>query len=73
MITVALVSGGGRGPFWPRPGRTFVASRSHSFEQLAEAIDAAFGHWDVAHPHEFTLVDGTCMGDPDQTGTRAGR
>lgn len=65
VITVELVGGGGRGPFWPRPGRTFVASRSHSFEQLAEAIDDAFGRWDLAHLHEFTLADGTCIGAPD--------
>ena len=65
VITVELVSGGERGNLWPRPGRTFLAARSHSFEQLAEAIDDAFGRWDLAHLHEFTLADGTCVGDPD--------
>jgi hypothetical protein len=65
VITVELVSGGMREDLWPRPARTFVASRSHSFEQLAEAIDDAFGRWDLAHLHEFTLADGTCIGEPD--------
>ena len=51
VINVELVSGGGRGDFWPRPGRTFIASRTHTFEQLAEAIDGAFGRWDLAHLH----------------------
>jgi hypothetical protein len=64
-ITVELVSGGTRDDFWPRPGRTFVAARSHSFEQLAEAIDEAFGRWDLNHLHEFVLSDGTCLGTPD--------
>ncbi len=25
----------------------------HSFEQLAEAIDAAFARWDLSHLHAF--------------------
>jgi len=65
IIDVELVSGGGRGDFWPRPGRTFVASRTHTFEQFAEAINDAFGRWDLAHLHEFTLADGTRIGLPD--------
>lgn len=64
-ITVELVAGGTRGDFWPRPGRTFIAARSHSFEQLARAIDHAFGRWDLSHLHEFTLLDRTCVGEPD--------
>lgn len=65
VIDVELVSGGERDDFWPRPGRTFIASRSHTFEQLAQAIDDAFGRWDLAHLHEFTLADGTVLGEPD--------
>jgi hypothetical protein len=64
-ITVELVGGGTLEDLWPRPGRTFVAARSHSFEQLAEAIDDAFGRWDLNHLHEFVLADGTCLGSPD--------
>jgi len=65
IIDVELVSGGEHGDFWPRPGRTFVAARTHSFEQLAKAIDDAFGRWDLSHLHEFTLADGTAVGTPD--------
>lgn len=65
IIDVELVSGGEHGDFWPRPGRTFVAARTHTFEQFAEAIDDAFGRWDLAHLHEFVLADGTAVGTPD--------
>jgi hypothetical protein len=56
-IQVELVSGRGA-EFWPRPGRIFAAARSHSFGQLADAIDLAFARWDLAHVHMFTLADG---------------
>ncbi len=56
-IRVELVSGRGE-DYWPRPGRIFAAARSHSFDQLAAAIDAGFGRWDLAHLHLFTLADG---------------
>lgn len=66
LITVELVSGGdNEKDFWPRPGRTFIAARTHTFEQLAEAIDDAFGRWDLNHLHEFAMADGTCVGVPD--------
>ena len=58
-VTVELVSGGQGGNLWPRPGRVLIASRSATFEQLAEAIDGAFARWDRSHLHEFTLADGT--------------
>ena len=44
--------------FWPRPGRIFAAARSHTFAQLARAIDDAFARWDRAHLHQFELADG---------------
>jgi len=53
-IRVELVDGGGR-TLWPRPGRVFAAARSHSFAQLATAIDDAFARWDRAHLHMFDL------------------
>ena len=56
-IRVELV--GGRGAdLWPWPGRVFAAARSHSFRQLADAINLAFARWDLAHLHMFTLADG---------------
>jgi hypothetical protein len=60
-ITVELVHGGHTGDLWPRPGRTLVAARSTTFEQLASAIDDAFARWDRSHLHEFTLDDGTVI------------
>jgi hypothetical protein len=59
-IRVELVSGRGA-DYWPRPGRSFVAARSHSFAQLATAVDLAFARWDLAHPHMFTLADGATV------------
>jgi len=49
---------------WPRPGRLYAAARSHTFAQLARAIDDAFARWDRAHLHEFTLADGTRLTRP---------
>jgi hypothetical protein len=68
-IRVDLVDGGGR-TLWPRPGRVFAAARSHSFAQLATAIDDAFARWDRAHLHMFDLGGGEgllidrCWDDP---------
>jgi hypothetical protein len=70
-IRVELVEGRGE-RFWPRPGRIFAAARSHTFAQLADAIDDAFARWDRAHLHEFELADGTRLttpyGDDDEFG-----
>lgn len=62
-IRVDLVEGGARDR-WPRPGRLFAAARSHTFAQLADAIDVAFARWDRAHLHEFSLADGTRLTTP---------
>lgn len=63
-IRVDLI--GGRGEhFWPRPGRIMAASRSHTFAQLAEAINAAFARWDVAHLYNFVREDGEVIGLPE--------
>jgi hypothetical protein len=40
-IRVDLIEGHGE-QYWPRPGRIFAAARSHTFKQLADAIDDAF-------------------------------
>jgi Plasmid pRiA4b ORF-3-like protein len=64
-IRVELVSGRGT-DFWPRPGRIFGASRSHTFDQLADAIELAFARWDHAHMHAFSLPDGTQITPLDQ-------
>ena len=38
---------------------------SHTFAQLAEAIDTGFARWDVSHLHLFVLPDGRQVGYPD--------
>lgn len=63
-IEVELIEGRGERR-WPRPGRLFAASPTHSFAQLATSIDDAFARWDRSHLHEFELADGTCIGLPD--------
>jgi Plasmid pRiA4b ORF-3-like protein len=63
-IRVELVEGRGE-HYWPRPGRLFAAARSHSYAQLATAIDDAFARWDRSHLHEFELTDGTRIGTPN--------
>ena len=65
-IRVDLVEGHGE-QYWPRPGRIFAAARSHSFRQLADAIDDAFARWDRSHLQEFTLAGQIrlCRPDPD--------
>lgn len=55
------------------PGRGALATSganpggrpSHSFAQLAEAIDQAFARWDRAHLCQFTLADGTVVTDAE--------
>lgn len=57
---------GGRGEdLWPYPGRVLVVGPSHTFADLARAIDDAFARWDRAHLHQFTLSDGTLVADEE--------
>lgn len=65
-IRVDLIEGHGE-RCWPRPGRIFAAARSHTFKQLADAIDDAFARWDRSHLQEFTLSGSRrlCHPDPD--------
>jgi len=62
-IRVELVEGRGQ-RLWPRPGRVFAAARSHTFLQLADAIDSAFARWDRSHLCAFDLADGTSVLGP---------
>ncbi|MHB8313144.1 MAG: IS1096 element passenger TnpR family protein [Candidatus Dormibacteria bacterium] len=63
-IRVDLVRGRGRN-LWPRPGRIFAAARTHTFAQLADAIDDSFARWDRSHLQEFALADATRLTIPD--------
>jgi hypothetical protein len=49
----------------PPPGRVFAVGSSVTFERLAEAINVAFGRWDVSHLHAFELADGRRIGFAD--------
>jgi hypothetical protein len=65
-VTVELL--GGRGEdLWPWPGRIFAVAPSHTFLDLADAIDDAFARWDRSHLSVFTLADGRVITD-DETG-----
>ncbi len=66
-ITVELL--GGRGEeLWPWPGRIFAVGPSHTFGDLANAVNDAFARWDRAHVSMFTLPDGRVVTD-EETGT----
>ncbi|WP_146179831.1 hypothetical protein [Micromonospora sp. RP3T] len=42
------MTGWGRN-WWPRPGGVFAAGPAHTFAQVAEAVDRAFGRSDLEH------------------------
>ncbi len=63
-IKVELVSGRGR-VLDPAPGRIMAIPPRTTFEGLAEAIDTAFGRWDVNHLCQFEFPDGTVVTDPE--------
>jgi hypothetical protein len=61
-VTVELL--GGRGEeLWPWPGRIFAVGPSHTFTDLTDAINGAFGRWDRSHLSMFTLADGQVVTD----------
>lgn len=63
-MTVTLL--GGRGEeLWPPPGRVLAVGPSHTFQDLAEAINMAFARWDLAHLSMFHLGDGRIVTDVD--------
>ncbi|GFZ86928.1 UPF0158 family protein [Nesterenkonia alkaliphila] len=65
-ITVELLGGRGQ-DLWPWPGRIFAVGPSHTFEDLAHAINDGFARWDRAHLSVFTLMDGQVLTD-EKTG-----
>lgn len=62
-VTVELI--GGRGEeLWPWPGRVLAVGPSHTFRDLADAINDAFGRWDRSpHVSMFTLADAQVITD----------
>jgi hypothetical protein len=69
ILRVAIIAKGGES-LSPPPGRDRLASSSHTFAELATAIDRAFGRWDLGHLHEFRFSDGRVVGmaDTDEFG-----
>lgn len=69
-VTVELL--GGRGEdLWPWPGRVFAVGPSHTFMDLANAVNDAFARWDRAHLSMFTLADGRLVTDAETGGELA--
>ncbi|MET7831415.1 hypothetical protein [Micromonospora sediminicola] len=77
-IEVELVTGRGR-TWWPRPGRVVTVAPEHTFAQFAEAVDRAFGRWDLDHLRMVVLPGGVEVSwsawrdGPAFPGTRDGR
>lgn len=70
-MTVELL--GGRGTeLWPWPGRVLAVGPSHTFLDLADAINGAFGRWDRSHLSMFTLADGRLVTDEETGAEMAG-
>lgn len=63
-LTVELL--GGRGTdLWPYPGRIFAVGPSHTFGELADAINHAFARWDLSHLSSFLLADQRMITDAE--------
>jgi len=70
-VTVELL--GGRGEeLWPWPGRVFAVGPSHTFMDLANAVNDAFARWDRAHLSMFNLADGRVVPDEENGAELAG-
>jgi hypothetical protein len=63
-VTVELLGGRGEEP-WPWPGRIFAVGPTHTFMDLADAINTAFARWDRAHLSQFVLPDGRVVTDDE--------
>ncbi|MCZ0912379.1 UPF0158 family protein [Gordonia amicalis] len=63
-MTIELLGGRGQ-DLWPCPGRIFAVGPSHTFADLANAVNTAFARWDLAHLSMFTLDDGRVVTDPE--------
>lgn len=45
------------------PGRVLLVNAEHTFADLAEAVDVAFGRWDLTPPHEFEVEGRRLLSD----------
>lgn len=63
-LRVALLGRDGEPP-GPEPGRILLVRSDHTFADLAEAVDTAFGRWDLTPPHAFELAGRALWSDVD--------
>lgn len=61
-VKVELLGGRDYEP-WPWPGRILAVGPSHTFMDLANAVNDAFARWDRSHLSVFTLADGRLVTD----------
>ena len=57
VVRTILLSKGGE-ELVDAPGHDLLVNSTHTFAEPASAIDRAFARWDLAHLHEFRLLDG---------------
>ncbi len=70
-VKVELLGGGGQ-ELWPWPGRVFAVGPSHTFMDLADAVNSTFARWDPSHVSLFTLADGSIVTDEETGSEMAG-
>ena len=64
-MTIRVVLADGQGiELDPAPGRVLLAHTEHTFAELADAIDGAFGRWDPTPAHEFEVEGRIVASDP---------
>ena len=65
-MTIRVVLADGQGiELDPTPGRVMLAHAEHTFAELADAVDGAFGRWDPTPAHEFEVEGRMVASDPD--------
>jgi hypothetical protein len=57
LVRFDLVAGRGD-ELDPAPGRIFIVGPQHTFEDLGDAVNQAFGRWDLSPSFVFELSDG---------------
>lgn len=64
-MTIRVVLADGQGiELDPAPGRVMLTHTEHTFAELADAVDAAFGRWDPTPAHEFEVEGRLVASDP---------
>jgi hypothetical protein len=71
MTIRVVLAGQGEADLPQPPGRVLVAHADHAFSDLAEAIDTAFGRWDLTPLHQFEVEGRVLLSDPDDSEAEA--